>query len=1020
MKKQLIILSLLVITALAISHAADMQVIYLSKFLGINQKLNPRLMNTSESPDMSNFTLDEVGSFKERDLFSQYNSLSGVLGANPLTGLFKFYTATESKYFIACTGTKVALGTAGAFSSDITMTTNTVTAGTFWDACAFNNEWYMVNPTIPLMRWTGTGILGPTPGAPTNNCKYLEVHKGRLWAAGAESTPYRIYYSTTNIGWDWTTTGGFIDLPDYTQSITGIMSWGGNLYVFTETNVYVLSGSTTATFILTKSNSDVGAIAPRTITGTDSGIFFLSRTGIFSFNGVNSTKTSDKVEPLINLINKNYIKNACAMWDGQGKYWLSYTDSTSNINNKILIYDTLLKEWYAYDNKNINYFCRAYGGTDKGELYGGSSSSDGIVWVLQAAGGNESITHEKQTTLLTGQTYNTVVFGEEDSPIVRLSGINWPDSTEQDFEPNDGISALLHFDSDASDTSGTGHTFTLQNGAAISNTIYRVGSGSVALDGANDIIDTLSDDYFYVPTDCTYEFWFRTDSLPPDNKDYVFFCDGRSVISDYAYFALRNVSGKNYLYYFYRNGGAVQECMNAEVTLETNKWYHIALVRQGSNYTSYLNGKAVGTGTNAGSPNNYPLNFTIGSDDIGTLPTLKGWIDEFRLTKGLARYTQDFTPQTRAMDGTLTSANLNINSASSASLGTISWIESSLTNVDMQVTTRTGATDDSVDFNGWQTWVSTSTVVDSVTDPTVWFTSGDISVVAPTSVQARDIVFYETDDSVSPNCVAITVNGAISYMSNVYETIPTVDLSGYRWLGLWLKAPETHNTVQFGIGNITSNTVAYTTFNTVEANSWEYHYFALDNLADADINDIRQISLTYLGDAIGTIYLGEIYAYTFFDDDDVISSSPNDYIQYKVIMGSNNEFRSPEMTSLTLEYSPSAGTPETSLSSYRKTGFLSFDTPMQNKVFLDLYLEAECTTPSTVYIDYDVDDGIKTGTLSYDLDVSGSTVRKEGHFSANTYGKTIQFNTRNADKNSQIVVRGLEVRFRPEGISSTR
>ena len=94
-------------------YAQEKRSVYFQKFLGLNNRVNPRLLKTEESPDMSNFVLDETGAIKERDLYGKYNSSPGILGDNPITGLFKFYT-TSNKYFIACAGDKVALGSAGS------------------------------------------------------------------------------------------------------------------------------------------------------------------------------------------------------------------------------------------------------------------------------------------------------------------------------------------------------------------------------------------------------------------------------------------------------------------------------------------------------------------------------------------------------------------------------------------------------------------------------------------------------------------------------------------------------------------------------------------------------------------------------------------------------------------------------------------------------------------------------------------------------------------------------------------
>lgn len=76
-------------------------------------------------------------------------------------------------------------------------------------------------------------------------------------------------------------------------------------------------------------------------------------------------------------------------------------------------------------------------------------------------------------------------------------------------------------------------------------------------------------------------------------------------------------------------------------TLTLNTWVHVALVRNGATTTLYINGSAFtsGASTNATSNTN-PIQ--IGFGPGGT--ALGGYISDFRFTKGIARYTANFTP----------------------------------------------------------------------------------------------------------------------------------------------------------------------------------------------------------------------------------------------------------------------------------------------------------------------------------------------------------------------------------------
>lgn len=77
------------------------------------------------------------------------------------------------------------------------------------------------------------------------------------------------------------------------------------------------------------------------------------------------------------------------------------------------------------------------------------------------------------------------------------------------------------------------------------------------------------------------------------------------------------------------------------LSLTTNVWHHLAVVRSGSTITAYKDGVAIGSMTST-----YTLvcNFLRLGDSSVSGRYFKGRIDEVRVTKNLARYTANFTP----------------------------------------------------------------------------------------------------------------------------------------------------------------------------------------------------------------------------------------------------------------------------------------------------------------------------------------------------------------------------------------
>lgn len=70
-------------------------------------------------------------------------------------------------------------------------------------------------------------------------------------------------------------------------------------------------------------------------------------------------------------------------------------------------------------------------------------------------------------------------------------------------------------------------------------------------------------------------------------------------------------------------------------------WYFITVDYDGAKYRMYVNGTMVGSSTTARNIWNSGDNLGIGTNSIATGLYFDGWLDETRITKGIARYATD-------------------------------------------------------------------------------------------------------------------------------------------------------------------------------------------------------------------------------------------------------------------------------------------------------------------------------------------------------------------------------------------
>jgi len=184
-------------------------------------------------------------------------------------------------------------------------------------------------------------------------------------------------------------------------------------------------------------------------------------------------------------------------------------------------------------------------------------------------------------------------------------------------------------------------TPTFVGNAAISTAQYQFGGSSVSFDGNGDYVTIESNaGYGFETGDFTIEFWARLNNL--SNTRVLW--DQRTSGSDVAPYI--DVTAAGVVRYI--TGSGIN--LLSVTTVVTNTWYHIAVSRSGGTTRLFVNG--VLQPTSAVDTVNYPARgIKLGGDIVGNSPyDLNGFIDEVRVTKGLARYTTTFTVPTASFD----------------------------------------------------------------------------------------------------------------------------------------------------------------------------------------------------------------------------------------------------------------------------------------------------------------------------------------------------------------------------------
>jgi hypothetical protein len=173
--------------------------------------------------------------------------------------------------------------------------------------------------------------------------------------------------------------------------------------------------------------------------------------------------------------------------------------------------------------------------------------------------------------------------------------------------------------------------------AQISTTIKKYGTGSLAFDGAGDFLFVSSSPNFALSGDFTIECWAYPNSQSKRFPAIVFF-NTPNIAIQYDH---EDAANK---FSFLIGGTRIAPSS----TQSTGAWYHVAAVRSGSTVILYINGTSVATTTNSTAFGSTAL-AVGGYDPISVERAFNGYIDDLRITKGIARYTSNFTPPTAAL-----------------------------------------------------------------------------------------------------------------------------------------------------------------------------------------------------------------------------------------------------------------------------------------------------------------------------------------------------------------------------------
>jgi hypothetical protein len=202
-----------------------------------------------------------------------------------------------------------------------------------------------------------------------------------------------------------------------------------------------------------------------------------------------------------------------------------------------------------------------------------------------------------------------------------------------------GTAILLNFTNAGVYDNAMMNNYQTIGNAGLSTSVVKYGNSSISFDGTGDwlnIVLTTNNLFAFRLGNFTVELWFNGNSVASGNL-----ADFRPVTTNGAYPMIYLSSGQ--LRYWVNGADRI-----TGGSLSTGTWYHIAVCRSGNSTKMFLDGIQVGS--------TYTDNNTYLTADVPLIgasaffrdgsAAINGYVTDFRVSKGVARYTDNFTPPT--------------------------------------------------------------------------------------------------------------------------------------------------------------------------------------------------------------------------------------------------------------------------------------------------------------------------------------------------------------------------------------
>lgn len=450
-------------------------------------------------------------------------------------------------------------------------------------------------------------------------------------------------------GTEWVDLGVISSVGTATNTSLGVVKGGGNINVAIDGTMSAPSIGDLTTLNTTNKSNIVNAINELESRPSGGGTA-TDTTFDNTQSGLSATNVQDAIDEMVSNVGDISTLNTTDK--------SSTVNAINEVNQKASKLDVLTTtgDMLYFDGTNYNRIPKGTNGQvltmsttpTWSDPTGGGSSTDALFknqlqLMMKAVEGFNSYTNAWSDTFSDTSGINTTL----------SSGYSF-DNTNKSLKAQSGgmdqyVKLMLHADglngsTTLIDSSSSPKTFTAYGDAKLSNAQYKFGTASMYFDGAGDYFNTPANaDFNFGSGDFTVDFQMRRGSIGT-LQSIIGQSDSVPNGSTISFFI--RISASNTITAAVYIGSNSHLISSSQAITDTTSWHHIELTRSGTNLYLFIDGVLSGSvstlSTGIVNSSTYPL--TIGRAGDSTTSYFNGYIDELRISKGIARHTTNFTP----------------------------------------------------------------------------------------------------------------------------------------------------------------------------------------------------------------------------------------------------------------------------------------------------------------------------------------------------------------------------------------